>query len=199
MQRKQNRTERGSEKIASHSVEVFIREWHSPIQDEPTPSIRLFFVGALPPSSPSLARLLLGFLEGDTSLKFGGTVVNALSEKLGVRPNARPRRLLPIVLDERGVDGRRSWSPPGPAPGAEGEPMLGDGPAPGPGRCSANELALAFREDVRGVDKGESREVEGVHNFTITSGSSGATSSSCCCSSGATTPSDGWSIFRICR
>lgn len=166
-----------------------------------TPSIRLFFAGTLPPSL-SLARLLLGFLEGDTSLKFGGTVVNALSEKLGFRPKVRPRRLVPMVLDARGVDGRWTCSPPGPGVGAGGESVFVDGPTPGLERCSASKPTLGFREDVGGGGEGESRGVEGVHNFTITSGlsgSSGATSSAGCCSTDAASPSDGGSILRICR
>lgn len=96
-------------------------------------------------------RLLLGFLEGDGSRKFSGTVVNWLSEKLGVRPTARPR-------DVPGVDDLADW--------------------PAAVRSSASELTLALRENDGGVP-GDSIPVPGVHILIIESGSSSSSASSC--------------------
>ena len=98
-------------------------------------------------------RLLLGFLEGDGSRKFRGTVVNWLSEKLGMRPTVRPRAV-------PGVDDLADW--------------------PAAARRSASEPMLALRE--RGVP-GDSVSVPGVHILIIESGSSSCSASSCGCSS----------------
>lgn len=80
-------------------------------------SLKLF-LGRSPSelSFPSRPRLLLGFRDGDSPRKLGGTAVNWFSEKLGVLPTAREDRrsttpnpdtdaVLTLRENVRGVDG----------------------------------------------------------------------------------------------